>query len=91
MYEELIEILNKVKEKLIDGSDVVWTGYDNAQQMRDELDAYIQILRTGDASPLKELRFLFAPTGSFQEHSIDNGWAYEYLELADKFDKLIEQ
>jgi len=36
------------------------------------------------------LNMLFAPTGTFQEHSISNGWSNEYLALAEKFDKIYD-
>lgn len=35
---------------------------------------------------IERLRFLFAPTGSIQEISIDNGWEKEFLEIANIID-----
>jgi hypothetical protein len=35
---------------------------------------------------IEHLRFLFAPTGSIQEISIDNGWGKEFLEIANIID-----
>ncbi|NOW96556.1 hypothetical protein FHW89_003229 [Mucilaginibacter sp. SG564] len=34
---------------------------------------------------------LFAPTGTFQELSISNGWSHEYLNLAHQFDVYYEK
>ena len=86
--KELVDILNNVKSKFSDDSDVVWTRYDTAKQLRDELDVYIDQLTKGDKNCLKQLEILFLPTASFQEHAISNGWEDEYLKLAKKFDAI---
>ena len=88
MNLELIDIVKKVKEKVTDDSDMVWTHYDNAKQLRDELDANVQKLKFGDTGSLEELKMLFLPTATLQEHAICNGWPEEYLNLAEKFDNL---
>ena len=33
----------------------------------------------------------FAPTSTYQEISLSNGWGNEFLKLADQFDKLYEK
>jgi hypothetical protein len=88
MNLELIEIIKKVREKITDDSDIVWTYYDNAKQLRDELDANVQKLKLGDTSSLEELEILFLPTATLQEHAISNGWSDDYLKLAAEFDNL---
>ena len=88
MNLELIDTIKKIREKLTDDSDMVWTHYDNAKQLRDELDTNVQKLKMGDTSSLEELKMLFLPTGTLQEHAICNGWSDEYLKLASKFDTL---
>jgi hypothetical protein len=35
---------------------------------------------------LKRLEYLFAPTGSLQDISIDNGWGNEFLEISKAID-----
>jgi len=88
MAQELIDILQKIKSKLTDDSDLMWTSYDKAKQLRDELDIYIEQLKKGDSSCLDKLYMHFAPTSSFQEHSIQNSWSDEYIALSDRFDKV---
>lgn len=88
MNQELIEVINKVKAKISDDSDMMWTHYENATKLRDELEAYTQKLRNGDMGSMERIKLLFLPTASLQEHSISNGWADEYLILAEKFDNL---
>jgi|KBSSwiS6_1023812.scaffolds.fasta_scaffold20545_2 hypothetical protein len=88
MNQELIDIINKVKAKISDNSDMVWTHYGNAKQLTDELRLYTQELQNGNMSSLEKIKLLFLPTGTLQEHSISNGWRDEYLKLAEKFDNL---
>ena len=88
MLEELISILEKTKLKISDDSDMVWTGYNGAKELRAEIDLYINQIKGGDLNGLEELSKYFLPTSTFQEHSISNGWADEYLRLAEGFDKI---
>lgn len=88
MTKELTEIIEQVKKKITDHSDMVWTRYVNAKQLRDELELYTRQLQNGDTSSVEKIKFLFLPTATLQEHSIFNGWADEYLKLAEKFDSI---
>lgn len=91
MINDLVKIIGQIKNKISDTSDVIWTKYETAKEFRDDLDGYITRLKVNDKSCLEELKVLFAPTGSFQEHSISNGWSDEYLMLAEEFDKIYYQ
>ncbi len=86
MIPDLITILEKVKDKISDSSDIVWTGYDTAKELREEIQLYVNELSAGNLQSLKTIQIHFAPTSTFQEHSISNGWSDEYLRLAEKFD-----
>ena len=86
MIQDLVDIIENVKAKITDNSDIVWTGYDSAKELRNELDTYIQQLKAGNTTSLEELHKHFLPTCTFQEHSISNGWAAEYIMLSEKFD-----
>ena len=50
MLQELIDILNKVRERFTDDSDLLWTSYETAKELRDELEVYIEQLGKGDKS-----------------------------------------
>lgn len=89
--QDLIDIVLKVKAKITDDSDVVWTRFDNPAAMRNEIDSCIQQLQNNNLGELTTLHLLFAPTGSFQEHAISNGWIDEYMRLAEEFDRLYAQ
>jgi hypothetical protein len=88
MIKELIEIMKKLKAKITDDSDMVWTGYETSNQLRDELEVYINELQAGNTSSVEKIRSLLLPTGTLQEHSVSNGWGDEFLDLSEKFDQL---
>ena len=88
MNQNLIDIITKVKLNISDDSDMAWTQYNTAKELRDELEIYTQELRNGDMRSLEKIKLLFLPTATFQEHAISNGWADEYVALAEKFDNL---
>ena len=91
MTQNLIDILQKVKERFTDNSDLLWTSYETAKEVRDELDSYIDPLSKGDKKCLENLNLHFLPTSTFQEHSLQNGWTKEYIELSKKFDSIYER
>ena len=86
MTQELIDILNRVKEKITTDSNVVWTRYNTASELRNELEGYVEQLNDGDNSCVEKINIHFLPTSTFQEHSLKNGWVDEYMKFAEKFD-----
>lgn len=88
MTKELISLLENVKQKITDDSNVINTGYNSATDLRNKIDDHIRMLKSYDLTSLFDLNILFAPTGSLQEHSISNGWPDEYLQLSEQFDKI---
>ncbi len=88
MTKDLVDILNIVKAKFTDNSDMLWTSYETAKEVRDELDDCIEQLSKGDKSCLENLNMHFLPTSTFQEHSLQNGWTEEYMKLSEKFDNI---
>lgn len=88
MTQDLIDILNVLKAKFTDNSDMLWTSYETAKEVRDELATYIDQLKKGDESCLENLNMHFLPTSTFQEHSLQNGWTQEYMKLSEKFDSI---
>ena len=88
MITELIEIIEKLIEKIADDSDMVWTAYETSQQLKDELEVYLNQFQAGDMSSMGKIKMLFLPTGTLQEHSMSNSWSDEFLNLSKKFDRL---
>ncbi len=87
MIQDLISLVEKVKEKITDETDMLWTCYETPAELRAELEANINALKNEKTNCLESLNMHFLPTATFQEHSLMNGWADEYIKLAKKFDK----
>jgi DNA replication initiation complex subunit (GINS family) len=47
-----------------------------------ELEEQLDKRRKSQPVDIERIRFLFAPTGSIQEISINNDWGQEFLEVA---------
>jgi hypothetical protein len=90
LINEFISILASVKEKISDGSDLTWTSYETPVELRDEIDRCIYHLQQNHNKILEEINLHFAPAGTFQEHSMANGWTEKFHALAERFDKLYE-
>ena len=88
--EDIISILETVLAKVTDDTDVIWAGYRTPSEMRDMLTQYLMELRLGNLTSLWDINIRFAPTGTFQEHAIQNEWSEEYLRLSSRFDELYE-
>ena len=90
LIQDAISILLKVKEKIKDNSDCVWTYYENSEQMKNEIDKYVHELTNGSLKLLDETYMHFLPTAAYQEHSMSNDWSPVYHKLASEFDKVYE-
>jgi hypothetical protein len=77
---QLIAVLERVQELCSQSDDSLWSP-DSASDLTSSVAFAIQKLRDGKNISLKGLDFLFLPTGSLQDTSIDNGWGDEFLEL----------
>jgi hypothetical protein len=88
--KELKKILLIVKEIVaqIDvNTDVLWTEFENANELVGVLNKKAKQLKQGDLSKLEEIKFFFLPTSVLQEVAVSNGWESLYLSLASKFDR----
>lgn len=90
MTKEAADILLKIRQKITDDSDLVWTSFETADELRKEIDGFISRLEQGDKKVIKDIYIHFLPTSTFQEHSMQNGWTDDYLKLAEQFDKIYE-
>jgi len=88
-YDSVIKILERTKVHVTDDSDACWTRYKNGQEFREDIDNWIERLKSEDETVLKEINIAFAPTSSFQDHACSNGWGEEYLDLATQMDQFI--
>ncbi len=88
MLQDLINIVEKIKEKFTDESDILWINYETAIAVRVELEKYITELREDKKDCLHNLKIHFLPTSTFQEHALMNYWTEEYIQLAEAFDRI---
>ena len=85
---ELFDILKQSRELLARPSNCFdWSSWEDAEDALREMDALIDILTWGGLPDRLVVSVLFAPTGPIQEVSLSNGWAYEFLILAERFDR----
>lgn len=87
--KRVIEIIKIIDSKITNETDVIWAGYDSPDELKNEIRSDLEALIGGDLSRLEKFRIHFAPTSTFQELSMSNGWSNEYLQLAKEFDKNI--
>ena len=91
MAKETIEILLLIRDKITDDSDLTWTSFETAGELRKEIDGFISRLDQEDTEVLSAIYVHFLPTSTFQEHSLQNKWADEYMKLAERFDEIYER
>ena len=88
--KEIIAILTEIIEIIKTSPGYLdWSGYRTIGEPIEELTAHIERLKQNDLSGIPQLKMLFGPTGPLQELSIDNGWAYQFLDLAKRFDHAV--
>lgn len=89
--QSLIDLIQTVREKITDETDVIWAGYDNPTDLQDEIDKELNELKKGNLEVLDNFKNRFLPTATFQEISLSNGWGDEFITLTDRFNKLYER
>lgn len=83
--QNLISILKEIRSFLArEGNDFSWSSWEDQNHAVSEIDFVIAKLENGT---IPAMGVLFAPTGPIQEVSLRSGWGYEFLQLADRFDK----
>lgn len=86
--QKLIKVLRQARVLLaLESNDFSWSSWKDQNHAISEIDSIITSLENGS---LPEIGVLFAPTGPIQEVSLSSGWAQEFLELAERFDKEYE-
>lgn len=83
---DMIEILQIVREKINIGTNLSNSEFDSYIELQKSIDDDLENLRKNNTEHFDRIYFRFLPTAEFQELSIDNGWADEFIELATRFD-----
>lgn len=89
-YKMLLDIFNEIKN-IIDNpnTDMTWTSYYNEEEFIREFDILIDDFKRGIKGCIDRLKLLFTPTGILQEISLSNGWGERFIDISNRFDKLI--
>lgn len=90
-FQGVATILKEIKNKINQKTDTVWAGFDNADTFLTELNHDIGRIEFCDFETLNKVHVEFAPTCTYQELSLSNGWSTEYLILAERFDILFNK
>ncbi|WP_343636128.1 hypothetical protein [Fluviicola sp.] len=86
--EILLQILEIIKSTINPETELIFSYFESVEKLIRELDELSEAVKNGNLESLEELSMHFAPTSSFQELSIQNGWSDEYLKLAESFDRI---
>jgi hypothetical protein len=85
--QTVIQIIEIIKSKITLQTDLMWTHYETVDELLNEIEINLLLLKNNDRKGWQFFNYAFGPTSTFQEISIQNGWGEEFLELAEKFDK----
>ena len=80
--DNLISALEKTLSLLRESESSAWARLSIEEIVR-QIEAELESVKHLHRVDVKLLSYLFAPTGLLQETSIDNGWAYEFLEISE--------
>jgi hypothetical protein len=87
---ELLIIIYKIALKINSRTKLFYSGYESSESASNEIENYIKRIRKNDISVIEELKLRFAPTGKFQELSMENDWGNEFIEMSKIFDNYIK-
>lgn len=90
-WVEVFKILDIIKSKITQETDLLWTNYNSVEELIAEINIIDNLVREKNRKGLEALEYLFAPTGTLQEISMQNDWIQEYLNLSSKFDTLYKK
>lgn len=86
---EIIELIDKTIKHILNSTNFIFCRWGCANEAQNELQFLRQRIQNQDELAIQELDYLFAPTCSLQELSIDNGWGEDFIAIACKLEKLI--
>lgn len=87
-FQKVKYILETIKKWTIEETEKVLAGYDNRKEFLIDLNEDIEKIEFCNFETLDKLNIEFAPTSTYQELSLSNGLADEFIKLAEEFDKL---
>ena len=86
--DNLINALQETIQFLQDSQDPIYSHLTVAEIIQ-QLEEELAKIKNSQSINKNRLSFLFGPTGSIQETSIDNGWGQEFLEISSVVDNFL--
>lgn len=87
-FQKIGQLLRKIKAKIQDDTDVLWTHYNDTKTFIEDLESDIKAIENCDRKTLEKIKINFLPTSTYQEISLSNNWSDEFLRIASEFDNL---
>jgi hypothetical protein len=85
-FQIIADILLVIKKKTNADTYTFFAGFDNIEMLEKEMENDIINIRYCNFETLEKVQKDFLPTCTYQELSLPNGWADEYITLASHFD-----
>lgn len=86
--EEFIATFKNEINRITPDTDTCFTRFSSSQELKELLTAELSELQNGNLDKIISIYGHFAPTSTFQELSIQNGWTNEYIDIAGRMDEL---
>ena len=86
--QEAISLLESMRSYILDDAELMWTSYQSAAEVRQELDGCIEGIRKLDPKVIERTATFFIPSSDFQNMALDSGWGDTFLIFAERYDKL---
>lgn len=87
-FQKIGQLLRKIKAKIQDDTNVLWTHYNDTKTFIEDLESDIKAIENCDRKTLEKIKINFLPTSTYQEISLSNNWSDEFLRIASEFDNL---
>lgn len=84
--QTIIEILEKIASKLDTNTDFSDTAYECLEEIQEDINIYIDLLKDGDYDCLDELSIHFLPHATFYALANLNGYLDEQLQWQETFE-----
>lgn len=91
MYEDIADILKRIKNTIHPETVINWQGINSDKDLLKLLERLIIRTQKHDKKVLAELDLLFAPTGNFKSLADSNNWADDFIKYSRRFDAAFEK
>jgi hypothetical protein len=90
-FQNVAQMLHEIKDKIDSNTDTTFAGSNSVNIFIRELNQDIENIKLCNFMTLDKVNIKFAPTSTYQELAISNGWSDHYLKLSEEFDKVYKK